>query len=290
MTRTVITVTVAMAAPSPSLTVTMKQDPSMHESGASKKQRLGYAPWFEPGWVTQFTDLAPPPTVVDRTTLLEKRGAVAKHESIAPAAEATAKAGKPVHGQDDHLDDSERDFRDELASFLKFNSRHVLYSPIFLGSPLPMRKVFRKVRQMGGYRAVCDSKLWMRVCREAAGGKDLSGQTSASFAMRRNYEKTGLLEWEQQVDGTSLPGGASAVPVMDPDAGKVFEPADGTAVIENGTRVRVLWNEENGESAWYGALVQSYSKAEKKHHVLYDDDTEESIDFGVEKVEVVVGE
>ena len=61
MTRTVITVTVAMAAPSPSLTVTMKQDPSMHESGASKKQRLGYAPWFEPGWVTQFTDLAPPP-------------------------------------------------------------------------------------------------------------------------------------------------------------------------------------------------------------------------------------
>ena len=54
---------------------------------------------------------------------------------------------------------------------LKSRSRHELYSPIFLGVPLPMRKVFKKVRAMGGYRAVCDSKLWMRVCREAAGAR-----------------------------------------------------------------------------------------------------------------------
>jgi hypothetical protein len=48
-----------------------------------------------------------------------------------------------------------------------------------------------------------------------------------------------------------------------------------------------LWNEENGESAWYGASVRGYDAAVKKHHVAYDDDTEETIDFGEEKVERV---
>ena len=145
-----------------------------------------------------------------------------------------------------------------------------------------MRKVFKKVRAMGGYRAVCDSKLWMRVCREAAGGKDLSGQTSASFAMRRNYEKTGMLEWEQTLDGTSLGGGAAAI---DPDAGKTFVPVKSGEVVPTGARVRVLWNEENGESAWYGASVRGFDAALGKHRVAYDDDTAETIDFGEEKVE-----
>ena len=125
-----------------------------------------------------------------------------------------------------------------------------------------MRKVFKKVRAMGGYRAVCDSKLWMRVCREAAGGKDLSGQTSASFAMRRNYEKTGMLEWEQTLDGTSLGGGAVAnagVPI-DPDFGKTFVPVANGEIVPTGTRVRVLWNEENGESAWYGASTRGSTR------------------------------
>ena len=137
-----------------------------------------------------------------------------------------------------------------------------------------MRRVFKKVRAMGGYRAVCDSKLWMRVCREASGGKDLSGQTSASFAMRRNYEKTGLLEMEHSVDGTSLPGGLPFV-VFDPDAGKDFIAVDSDEICQPGTRVRVLWNEPNGESAWYGATVQSFDETTKKHKVLYDDETEE---------------
>jgi hypothetical protein len=267
----------------PPLKVTMKADPSSLEGSAAKRPRAS-APWFDEGWVRQFKDLAPNPVPVDRTTLLELRGAAPPAAPPVALAEATARALKPVHTQDDHLDETERTFRDDLASFLKFRSRHELYSPIFLGVPLPMRKVFKKVRAMGGYRAVCDSKLWMRVCREAAGGKDLSGQTSASFAMRRNYEKTGMLEWEQALDGTSLGGGAVAI---DPDAGKVFVPVAAEEIVPTGTRVRVLWNEENGESAWYGASVRGYDASVKKHHVAYDDDTEETIDFGEEKVERV---
>ena len=111
-------------------------------------------------------------------------------------------------GHDEFLDDDERSFRDDLAQFLTFRSRHDLYSPIFLGSPLPFRAVFSKVRALGGYDAVCEQKLWMRVCRYAANGKDLSGQTSASFAMRKNYEKTGMLQWERHlrvVDDGNLP-------------------------------------------------------------------------------------
>jgi hypothetical protein len=74
--------------------------------------------------------------------------------------------------------------------------------------------VFSKVRALGGYDAVCEQKLWMRVCRYAANGKDLSGQTSASFAMRKNYEKTGMLQWERHlrvVDDGNLPLGGSTL-------------------------------------------------------------------------------
>ena len=48
--------------------------------------------------------------------------------------------------------------------------------------------------------------------------------------------------------------------------------------------MRVLWNEENGESAWYGASTRG-STRRAEHHVAYDDETEETIDFGEEKVE-----
>jgi hypothetical protein len=64
-------------------------------------------------------------------------------------------------------------------------------------------------------------------------------------------------------------------------------PVAAEEIVPTGTRVRVLWNEENGESAWYGASVRGYDAAVKKHHVAYDDDTEETIDFGEEKVERV---
>ena len=158
------------------------------------------------------------------------RGAAQEAAASVPV-DATTKSLKAIPADyDDGLDDVERGFRDQLAAFLKFPSRHVLYSPIFCGHPLPMRKVFRKVRDLGGYRAVCDNKLWMRVC--ASLGHDLRGQTSASFAMRRNYERTGmLLEWEQALDGTSLPDDAPGQDAPDPDAGRRFEPVEAHAEI-----------------------------------------------------------
>ena len=209
---------------------------------SAKKPRpnAGGAPWSDPNWADQFKQLAPPPPRAERSALVELRTGGAPPPSRAvdqpssgpalgavPIAEATTMSKRPAGGHDEFLDDNERDFRDDLAHFLKFRSRHDLYSPIFLGIPLPFRKVFKKVRALGGYAKICEQKLWMRVCREAASGKDLSGQTSASFAMRKNYEKTGMLEWERHLDGTSLPQDAAP----DPDAGKEFTAVNADAVL-----------------------------------------------------------
>ena len=49
------------------------------------------------------------------------------------------------------------------------------------------------MQSRGGFRAVTDAKRWREVCRSL--GHDLSGQTSASFAMRQNYERC-LLDYE----------------------------------------------------------------------------------------------
>ena len=46
--------------------------------------------------------------------------------------------------------------------------------------------------------------------------------------------------------------------------------------------------EPNGRALDAGANVKSHDSATKKHHIAYDDGTEESIDFGEEKVEAVV--
>ena len=136
----------------------------------------------------------------------EEPGAGGLQPALQPAlgavpqiAETKTVSKRSAGGHDEFLDDDERSFRDDLAQFLTFRSRHDLYSPIFLGTPLPFRAVFSKVRALGGYDTVCEQKLWMRVCRYAANGKDLSGQTSASFAMRKNYEKTGMLQWERHL-------------------------------------------------------------------------------------------
>ena len=205
--------------------------------------------------MAQFKDLAPPLLVQSASS---RRGRGAAPAAASVPVDATTKSLKAIPADyDDGLDDVERDPR-PAAAFLKFPSRHVLYSPIFCGHPLPMRKVFRKVRDLGGYRAVCDNKLWMRVC--ASLGHDLRGQTSASFAMRRNYERTGMLEWEQALDGTSLPDDAPGQDVPDPDAGRRFEPVEAHAEIPVGWRIRVLWKEPTGESAWYGAVVRGTNR------------------------------
>ena len=121
-------------------------------------------------------------------------------------------------------------------------------------------------------------------------GHDLRGQTSASFAMRRNYERTGMLEWEQALDGTSLPDDAPGQDVPDPDAGRRFEPVEAHAEIPVGWRIRVLWKEPTGESAWYGAVVRGYEPGRETLHRVSDDGTEETINFGEEKVEAAAAD
>eukprot|EP00230_Micromonas_polaris_P001641 CAMPEP_0119211372 /NCGR_PEP_ID=MMETSP1327-20130426/2906_1 /TAXON_ID=38833 /ORGANISM="Micromonas pusilla, Strain RCC2306" /LENGTH=908 /DNA_ID=CAMNT_0007208499 /DNA_START=113 /DNA_END=2836 /DNA_ORIENTATION=- len=69
-----------------------------------------------------------------------------------------------------------------------------MHVPIFCREKLRLNALFDQVARQGGYHVVCRHKLWHRVCVEL--GFDLTGQTSASYAMRRNYEKCGLFLWE----------------------------------------------------------------------------------------------
>ena len=61
--------------------------------------------------------------------------------------------------------------------------------------------MYREVVARGGYKAVCDNRRWKEVC--ATLGHDLTGQTSAGFQMRQNYERC-LLEYEFAEHGRSL--------------------------------------------------------------------------------------
>lgn len=54
-------------------------------------------------------------------------------------------------------------------------------------------KVFHEVQNRGGYDRVTQLKLWKEVCRTL--NVNLTGQTSASYNMRLNYEKC-LLDFE----------------------------------------------------------------------------------------------
>ena len=81
----------------------------------------------------------------------------------------------------------------------KFHAHHPsgpgrpLKVPTFCHVELDLHRVFAEVQARGGFRAVTDQKRWREVCRSL--GHDLSGQTSASFAMRQNYERC-LLDYE----------------------------------------------------------------------------------------------
>ena len=83
---------------------------------------------------------------------------------------------------------------DPTASFDILSQRVSLAVPVFCREPLLLSSLFEEVRRRGGYHAVTAQKQWRSVC--VALGFDLEGQTSASFAMRRNYEKTGLYLFE----------------------------------------------------------------------------------------------
>ena len=87
----------------------------------------------------------------------------------------------------------ETEFEGKLRRFHESRGGH-LKIPVFCRGPLDLAKVFNEVRKRDGYEEVCRHKRWMDVCRTL--GKNLSGQTSAGFQMRRNYE-TCLLEYEK---------------------------------------------------------------------------------------------
>lgn len=55
-------------------------------------------------------------------------------------------------------------------------------------------KVFLEVVNRGGYEKVTQAKQWKDICRTL--GVDLTGQTSASYNMRVNYEKC-LMDFEE---------------------------------------------------------------------------------------------
>lgn len=59
--------------------------------------------------------------------------------------------------------------------------------PIFCRTPLNVHRVFLEAMHLGGYESVTRNKLWKTVARTL--GRDLTSQTSASFALRKAYEK-----------------------------------------------------------------------------------------------------
>ena len=60
-------------------------------------------------------------------------------------------------------------------------------APIFCGAQMNLHRVFIEAMHLGGYEQVTRCKFWKVVARTL--GRDLSTQTSASFAMRKYYEK-----------------------------------------------------------------------------------------------------
>ena len=87
--------------------------------------------------------------------------------------------------------------------------------PVFCRERLKLEALFREVTSRGGYHAVTAQKQWRSVC--AALGFDLEGQTSASFAMRRNYERTGLFLLEATGGDVAA---ARTVPTYRPSGGR----------------------------------------------------------------------
>ena len=126
------------------------------------------------------------------------------------ARQPSAKALDAVPDKRARMDDTPRNghrarddpFLLELRAFFqeKLDGR-VLVIPKFCRHPLDLGHVYREVVARGGYKAVCDTRRWKEVC--ATLGHDLTGQTSAGFQMRQNYERC-LLEYEFAEHGRSL--------------------------------------------------------------------------------------
>lgn len=87
-------------------------------------------------------------------------------------------------------------FLTELKAFhfsLAGNEGKPFKVPTFCHVELDLRHIYDEVRKRGGYEAVTATKQWLVVCRTL--GLDLTGQTSAGFQMRQNYERC-LLDYE----------------------------------------------------------------------------------------------
>ena len=82
----------------------------------------------------------------------------------------------------------------DAASSFALGRHNQLLIPIFCREKLKLKALFDEVRRNGGYHVVTRCKLWRTMCTNL--GFDLEGQTSASYAMRRNYEKVGLYVYE----------------------------------------------------------------------------------------------
>ena len=62
-------------------------------------------------------------------------------------------------------------------------------APTFAGAELDLYKVLVEVMCRGGYELVTNEKRWKTIAKLACPGKDLTTQTSASFALRTNYQR-----------------------------------------------------------------------------------------------------
>ncbi|KAK9833054.1 hypothetical protein WJX74_005940 [Apatococcus lobatus] len=103
------------------------------------------------------------------------------------------KAGQVPQAVLDHLRDlSKEQLKNLLVNWYR-RAKGKYKVPVFAHQELDLHKVFWEVQDRGGYDHVTAHKLWKDVCRCLE--VDLTGQTSASYNMRLNYEKC-LLEFE----------------------------------------------------------------------------------------------
>ena len=113
-------------------------------------------------------------------------------------------------------------------------------------------------------------------------GQRRRGQTASAHRRGQKRRKDGHDGVGRHLDGTSLPARPTT-------PARRFEPVPPRR-LTSGKRVRVLWMEPNGESAWHGANVQVARFGNQKHHIAYDDGTGggRASTLGEEKVEAVV--
>jgi len=102
-------------------------------------------------------------------------------EDMAHIARCKAVARRLGWPSGDHRKDFEQ-FREEA-----FGHGDMPLAPVFCGTRMNLHRVFIETLHLGGYEQVTRAKFWKTVARSL--GRDLTSQTSASFAMRRSYER-----------------------------------------------------------------------------------------------------